>query len=255
MDIVSRQPKNPLLFGLVDRVWCAPARVDEARATERMLPTCRAQVILSPVPSRCVFVGPKSESELVNRRLDRTMVGLSLAAGATRAVVAVDGHAAVDQTLPLDCLIEIGSLGMRLLDLAPGEALDLVETEFAARVRVDHSSALVLNVAGAIRAGVPAGKAASSMGLDRRTFVPQFRRLVGVAPKHYARIVRFSRAIEAIRRIDAAPLAAIATQLGFADQSHLTREVRHFSGTRPTQIHRDASTTPNHLDHDRIFKT
>ncbi|MEP1124489.1 MAG: helix-turn-helix domain-containing protein [Ilumatobacter sp.] len=90
---------------------------------------------------------------------------------------------------------------------------------------------------------------------DRRRFVPEFRRMVGAAPKQYERICRFNSAVAAIRLPNARPLASVAVDHGFADQAHLSREIGHFAQISPSRLHRDGATMANHLEYDKIFKT
>jgi len=255
MPFVSRPVRNSLLIGLVDRIWCAQPEAGGSHRVERILPTGRAQLILRSDREGSIFVGPKSRPETIHRRVDEAAIGVSFAAGAADTVVSVSGCETLDRTVPLDSVMAVGSLGEHLAGLAPGDALDLIESELARRIRVDHASELVLAAERAIRSGVPAGRIASYLGQDRRRLVPEFRRVVGMAPKQYELVCRFSRSVAAIRRADAPSLACIAAQLGFADQAHLTREVGRFAAVSPAQIHRDGTTTPNHIDPGKIFKT
>ncbi|MEE9417185.1 MAG: helix-turn-helix domain-containing protein [Acidimicrobiales bacterium] len=254
MPFVSRPVGHPRLVGLVDRVWYAQPQVGEATRVERILPTGRAQLILCPDRAYSVFVGPKSRSEIIHRRLDQVAVGVSFAAGAANAFVSASGWETLDRTVPLDSVMNVGSLGEHIAELTPSDVLDHIETELAGRIRAGQAFELSLAGERAIRNGVPAGNVASYLGQDRRRYVPEFRRVVGMAPKHYERVCRFSRSIQAIRRADAPPLAFIAAQFGFADQAHLTREIGRLAATSPAKIHRDATTTPNHIDPDKIFK-
>jgi AraC-like DNA-binding protein len=57
---------------------------------------------------------------------------------------------------------------------------------------------------------------------------------VGLAPKVYQQVMRLQRFITAAD--DGTPLAAAAADAGYADQPHLTREVRRFSGLTPSGL-------------------
>ena len=57
----------------------------------------------------------------------------------------------------------------------------------------------------------------------------------GLAPKALGRILRMQRALAAIRA-DAAPLADIAARLAYADQAHMTRELKALSGYTPREL-------------------
>ena len=69
------------------------------------------------------------------------------------------------------------------------------------------------------------------------------RRLVvdatGISPRHFARIQRFHALL---RSADDAPRPAwsrLAAHHGYADQSHLIREVQDLAGTTPARLHRE----------------
>ena len=57
---------------------------------------------------------------------------------------------------------------------------------------------------------------------------------VGLAPKAFQRAIRLQRFVTAAD--GGAPLAAAAASAGYADQSHLTREVRRLSGLTPASL-------------------
>jgi AraC-like DNA-binding protein len=68
---------------------------------------------------------------------------------------------------------------------------------------------------------------------SERTLGRLFDRWVGVAPKRFARIVRFQLAL---RRLDGTQSwAQLATELGYFDQAHLIREMRELFGGVPTE--------------------
>jgi AraC-like DNA-binding protein len=78
------------------------------------------------------------------------------------------------------------------------------------------------------------------LGCSRRHLAARFGEDVGCSPKTYARLVRFTRARDAICHTPE-PLAGIAVACGYSDQAHLTREVHAFSGATPAAL-RHAST-------------
>lgn len=253
MSIVSRAPRVPSLIGVVERVWFARPGQPGTVRHEWVLPTCRSQMIVSPGSS--VFVGPKVEVERIERRTDRPCVGVSLAAGADATLTGFGGDETRGLTVPLDAIVSVGSMGDRLAEHDGVDVLDWVEGEVASWLTGSVRRPDVLVAAQAIRAGDRAVNVMDRLGVDRRAFVPEFRRMVGAGPKHYERICRFNAAVEAIRRPTALPLAHIAADVGYADQSHLTREIRHFGRTSPARLHGDGSGMTNHVESDKIFKT
>ncbi|MFJ3769188.1 helix-turn-helix domain-containing protein [Streptomyces sp. NPDC090082] len=75
---------------------------------------------------------------------------------------------------------------------------------------------------------------ADEVGWSRKRLSARFRSQLGITPKRAARLVRFDHAA----RLLAAghPVAGVAAESGYADQSHLHREVRSFTGLTPTAV-------------------
>jgi AraC-like DNA-binding protein len=73
---------------------------------------------------------------------------------------------------------------------------------------------------------------AASHGLRAETVSRGFRQAYGVSPKAYRAAVR-ARAAHAALRDRSRSLPAVAADLGFADQAHMTRAVRDLTGAPP----------------------
>jgi AraC-like DNA-binding protein len=86
---------------------------------------------------------------------------------------------------------------------------------------------------------VPVESLAEELGWSRRHLAARFRSEVGMTPKALARLLRFERAVERLRRGD--DLAAVALGSGYYDQAHFNREFRAFTGTTPTVYRRVTS--------------
>jgi AraC-like DNA-binding protein len=71
-------------------------------------------------------------------------------------------------------------------------------------------------------------------GWSRKRLWSRFQSQVGLAPKRAARLARFDRA--AHRLAAGVGPAQVAAEGGYADQSHLHRDVRAFAGTTPTAV-------------------
>ena len=87
---------------------------------------------------------------------------------------------------------------------------------------------------------------AAEVGLSQRQLRRRCHAAVGYGPKTLQRVLRFRRFVS---RIDAAPgspqvrpsardLTALAAQVGYADQAHLTRECRRLAGLTPAALAR-----------------
>jgi AraC-like DNA-binding protein len=72
-------------------------------------------------------------------------------------------------------------------------------------------------------------------GLSVRGFQTRFRSVVGLTPKEFVRIVRLQATLRALDADDAS-LAELATDAGFSDQAHATREVQRITGLTPARL-------------------
>jgi AraC-like DNA-binding protein len=106
-----------------------------------------------------------------------------------------------------------------------------------ARARIEASGGLV-----------EIGELAAELGYSRKHLVTLFEEHVGLAPKRYASLVRFDRVLRSLRASPSTALAELALNHGYADQSHLCRELRRFSGLTPRALR--ALVAPEHEEGD-----
>jgi AraC-like DNA-binding protein len=76
---------------------------------------------------------------------------------------------------------------------------------------------------------------ARAAALSMRGFQMRFRAAVGLTPKEFARLVRLQATLRALDASDA-DLSALASDGGFADQAHATRELRRVTGLTPARL-------------------
>lgn len=74
---------------------------------------------------------------------------------------------------------------------------------------------------------------AQELGCSRKHLTVRFRREFGVTPKLFARVARFDHAVALLRRDRFAGLAELASDCGYADQAHMTRDFGEFAGSPP----------------------
>lgn len=75
---------------------------------------------------------------------------------------------------------------------------------------------------------------------SRRQFERNFLEVAGLPAKLFAEIIRFRRASAMLARSNL-PLAQIAADLGYSDQSHLTHEFSRFYGQPPSRLRKDVA--------------
>lgn len=86
------------------------------------------------------------------------------------------------------------------------------------------------------RGNTPLNALERGTGLSARQLERKFARDIGLGPKTFSRIIRFQNIVQTAQAAKIADWAGLATELGYADQSHLVREFREFSGTTPLAL-------------------
>jgi len=76
------------------------------------------------------------------------------------------------------------------------------------------------------------------LALNERTLRRRCHDIFGYGPKTLDRILRFQRFLQLARARGTAGMAAVAAEAGYADQSHLCRELRRYTGLSPQQLWR-----------------
>ncbi|HVY88123.1 MAG TPA: helix-turn-helix domain-containing protein, partial [Hyphomonadaceae bacterium] len=77
---------------------------------------------------------------------------------------------------------------------------------------------------------------AAASGLSASQFQRRFAAEVGMAPKLYARTIRFDRAVTARREEPGRSWTDIIHDFGYFDQAHFIRECHAFAGLAPTSL-------------------
>jgi len=71
--------------------------------------------------------------------------------------------------------------------------------------------------------------------MGMRGFQVRFRARVGLTPKQFARLTRLQATLRALDCGDGS-IAEVASDAGFADQAHVTRELRRVTGLTPARL-------------------
>lgn len=109
------------------------------------------------------------------------------------------------------------------------------------RPRADLQRELATEIAEAMRDAGPDGSVAGiagDFGVSPRTLQRLFARHIGASPKQVLQRHRRQQAVDRIADPGGPSLARIAAELGYADQSHLTRDFRATLGRGPSALAR-----------------
>ena len=141
-----------------------------------------------------------------------------------------------DRTVALDQVLgrEAEEFGDRLLASGTTDAqLDILDAFLARRLSVaadrDGRMALIMNRLR--RESV--STTADALGWSRKRLASWFRDHAEMRPAQFSRLARFERFTGAMQREPHASLAALASDAGYADQAHLTHDVRRLAGITP----------------------
>lgn len=99
----------------------------------------------------------------------------------------------------------------------------------------------------ALTDGVSVLDLAAASGLSHRAWLQRFRAAVGCTPRAWRELARFSRMLPALRESPHRPLSALALDLGFHDQAHLSRQFALHAGMGPARYRRWAGPWLQHL--------
>jgi AraC-like DNA-binding protein len=113
-------------------------------------------------------------------------------------------------------------------------AADLLGRRWGTRTRVDPEVAHVWRRTLAGRGRVRVDGLAGEVGWSRKRLWSRFRAQLGISPKRAAQLVRFDHAAHLLAAGHAG--ATVAAASGYADQSHLHREVKAIAGLTPAAV-------------------
>ena len=239
------------LDAFVERLWVGrwDLRGQEPHHTELLSDPC-VHVVFEWGPERC-------EARVVGvwtRLWRRTLAGqgfvrgVKLRAGAVAAIFDPPAAGLSNAIVPLDTIdARAAELMPALLDPGPDPEADneafaalvpwLVERSAtrASDPAITRAIALVETIATTPEL-TSAQQVADHAGLSLRGLQRLFRAHVGASPKYVIRRNRLQEVALRIERGEAPNLAALAAELGYADQAHLTRDFKAIVGKTPRQF-------------------
>jgi AraC-like DNA-binding protein len=259
---LSRPPSHAALLPWVQRLWLHAAAINTVSARELCLPSAATRLVLrlqGPAMrsfrglddrrgvqhARLQYCGLRHRSLLRSAADSGVSVGVELKPGASLALFGQPADRLAGRYLDLDELLPAGlRREFAALQRAPVDPalLDRVEDLLLACLQQRDEALSLPEHWGGTLAALVEGRSvlalAAASGLSHRAWLQRFRAAVGCTPRAWRELERFSRALVALRVLPRVPLSALALDLGFHDQAHLSRQFAAHAGMGPAR-HRD----------------
>jgi AraC-like DNA-binding protein len=225
------------LEGVVECVWTQTTSAGDAAYPQRIVPDGCVDAMW--LDGRLCVAGPDTGWRMGQLPPGVTNVGVRFRPGAAPLLFgAVPVSELLDQQVELADLW--GARVARRLAARTGDAASaasvLQEAVVARLPHVGEPDPVVRSAVRALhrpRASVVA--VADRFGLSERQLRRRFTATVGYGPKALAGVLRLRRAMALCARPGAVP-ADVAAEAGYADQPHLTREMRRLAGVTPGEL-------------------
>lgn len=175
-----------------------------------------------------LVAGPDTAAYTVADRPGSSYAGLRFAPGVGPALLGLPAREVRDLRVPLDDLWPAAE-ARRLATRADGGPAAALDAWAAARARTaGPADPLPAAVVAALSAGRPLSGVTAACGLGERQLRRRCEAAFGYGPRTLARVLRLQRALAMART--GVPFARVAADAGYADQPHLSREVRALAG-------------------------
>jgi AraC-like DNA-binding protein len=195
-------------------------RVDDDHV-QRVLPDGHADLLMYD-DGRIEVAGVHDRADLAPLAKGTLLRGIRFRSAAVANAFDLDASSLRNRTVSLDDVLG-SSRARRLRD---PRARDVWLSGIEPNCRVEHVVQLLQTRS--------IEDSADAIGLTSRQLLCVFAQSVGVTPKIYQRVARLQRFLAEAERSD--NLAVAALTAGYADQSHMTREIGTLAGLSPTSL-------------------
>jgi AraC-like DNA-binding protein len=206
---------------------------------QRVLPDgCSDIVWIGEAPP--VVVGPMTQSALFTSEAGTTLVGLRFRPEAGARVLGVPAQEIVDRHVRLDQLWrrqDVHNVSERLLEQRTAAArVAVAQSLLLRRADIRARDPIVERALPFVTTAERVDRMARELGISERHLRRRFLASVGYSPKTFQRIIRFQMLLAIAKAHPSTRLGHVALLAGYADQAHMTREVGHFAGVRPSAV-------------------
>lgn len=179
---------------------------------------------------RLIVAGPDTRAYHPAESKGGRYIGVRFFPGTAPALLGVPAHHLLNQRVDLADLWPSAAVRSLIgqLESADDQGVALERIVLRRATEAGRADPLMRRVVAALNAGCPVAAVADAAGLGERTLYRRSLAAFGYGPKTLARVLRMQRALASAR--SGVPLAETAMLTGFADQAHLSREVRALAG-------------------------
>jgi AraC-like DNA-binding protein len=272
MQMLRYRPAPPL-SAFIDQIWYVRG-CDPDRKRQSALPTGSVDLTFNlaaddlrvfenaadhvgMIFDGAVVHGAQSKYFVLDARRDVHVIGVHFHAGGGAALLGVNAQELTDRHIALSDIWgeRVQTLRAQLLEApTPAAKFALLEREFLERLRprplVHPAISFALRGMQTAPTEVRIAELQVATGYSSRRFTTLFTDAVGLTPKLYSRINRLRSVVERVARGGEVAWADLASEYGYYDQSHLTRDFREFSGVTPGEYRPVAPGTALHMEID-----
>jgi AraC-like DNA-binding protein len=226
-------PQNSIFFYINDRI-----KVQQEET---------GSFILQP---RSVLVGLQSTSVTLDLNRDHKAVRVGFHPGGMFRLLGISMAEMTDASFDAENVFgnEMCEVNNRLQEAESFTAIkDVIEKFLLQKVKClkrvlpfDNAMLELLRLNG----NVPIEKIASLACLSLRQFERVSKERIGLSPKLYARIIRFSKAYRLRENFPQLSWTSIAHECGYFDQMHFIRDFKEFAGVAPGVIEKELEHLP-----------
>jgi AraC-like DNA-binding protein len=232
---VLEVPPSPALAPWVECFWYRPAASAPQPVEHRILPDGAADLLIDLGAASAQAIGTMTRPLVLRSTAMPELLGVRFHPGRALPFLGMPLSEVTDDSVPLsrltdaaDAIANAPTLRHRVTAFESSLLRALHRAQPRDR-RVDAAVARIVATGG--RVAIDA--LADDIGISRQHLSRRFLAHVGVTPKTFARVVRFRALLCHAQRAPDRDWAALATEAGYFDQSHLIADFQQFAGTSP----------------------
>lgn len=226
-------PQNSLFFYINDPIKVQVEGTDD--------------FVLQP---RSVIVGPQLTSVRLDINKSHKAVRVGFHPGGLHRLLGLSLSTMVDMSFDAEDIFgrEMKQLNLQLQEANGFDAIHLLIENFLVQKVNSLKPALAIDMAMLqlvkLNGNVSIEKIASLSYLSLRQFERKCKDRIGLSPKLFARLIRFSKAYRMRENFPQISWTSIAHECGYFDQTHFILDFKEFAGVAPGVIERELHLAP-----------